>query len=113
MKKRYSLTYDGEYEMIVEIDDAILTAEVVTEWNEFWGGAKQRADCLTGPLPSLLKMAYMVALRDSITTFDALRGLREGAEEGFPKMDGSTGIAIISFEQFDFDEYEVDCRELA
>lgn len=113
MKKRYRLTYSDEHEMIVEVDDEILTAEKITEWNEFWGGAKQRADCLAGPLPSLLKMAYRVALVESITSFDALRSLREGQEEGFPKMDGSAGITIVSFDSFEFDDYEIDAQEVA
>lgn len=112
MKKRYEFEYTGAAQMVVEVDDEILTAEILKEWNEFWGDHEARADTEGGPLIPLLQMMYRVALRESIATWSALKGLREGTEEGYPKMDGSAGITIISFDDFEFDDYEINCREI-
>jgi hypothetical protein len=38
---------------------------------------------------------------------------RYGGQEGWPKMDGSTGIRIVSVEEFTFAESGFDVKEVA
>lgn len=103
MKKRYKLEYSGSAEMVVEIDHAIFTDAHFKECSEFWSNQPT--------FEEWLKMVYRVALHDSIATWSALAGLREGTEEGYPKMDGSAGITIISFDDFEFDDFEIELIE--
>jgi hypothetical protein len=103
MKKRYALEYSGASRMVIEIDHDVFTDAHFKECSEFWSNQPT--------FEEWLKMVYRVALRDSIATWSSLRGLREGTEEGFPKMDGSAGITIIDFDDFEFDDFEIDIRE--
>ena len=105
MKKRYELEYSGASTMVIEIDDQVFTDAHFKECSEFWSNKPDLRDWL--------KMVYMIALRESVTQWDGVKRLREGTEEGFPKMDGSEGITIVSFESFEFDDFEIDIREAA
>jgi hypothetical protein len=113
MKTRYKLDYDWKAGMIVEVDDEVLTPQILDEWNTFWGGADERAEAEGGPLVPLLKMMHRVALRESIASNSPLASLREGREEGFPKMDGSAGITIIEFDEFEFDGDDITCEKVS
>ena len=105
MKKRYALEYSGASRMVIEIDHALFTDAHFKECSDFWSNQPT--------FEEWLKMVYRVALHDSIATWSALEGLREGTEEGYPKMDGSSGITIVSFDDFEFDDFEIDLREAA
>jgi hypothetical protein len=105
MRKRYHLEYSGAHRMVIEVDHDVFTDAQFKECSEFWSNKPDFKDWLG--------MAYLIALRESIASWNALASLREGREEGFPKMDGSEGIAIISFDDFEFDDFEIDCREVA
>lgn len=105
MKKRYQLEYSFGSTMVIEVDTDVFTDEKFKECSDFWSNRPT--------FDEWLKMVYRVALHDSIATWDALKGLREGTEEGYPKMDGSEGITIISFDDFEFDDFEIELKELA
>jgi hypothetical protein len=104
VKTRYQLEYSGASRMVIEIDHDVFTDAHFKECSEFWSSEPD--------FDEWLKMVYRVALHDSISTWDALRGLREGTEEGFPKMDGSEGITILEFDDFEFDDFGIECREV-
>ena len=113
MKTRYALEYDWQAKMVVEVDDEILTPALLHDWNTFWGGADERIESGEGnPLQPLLKMMYLRVISCGHDQLDALQRLRTGREEGFLKMDGSQGITIVSFEEFEFDDHEVECRRV-
>lgn len=112
MKKRYKLEYDWAAAMIVDVDDEILTPEALKDWNDFWGGSEERAAEPGGPLLPLLKKMYLEAIFYSVAYSNGTRDLKEGRVEGFPPMDGSCGITILSFDEFEFDKSEVDVTEL-
>jgi hypothetical protein len=113
MKKRYKIEYDWQATMIVEVDDEVLTPANLKDWNEFWSGAEDRVHEGNGsPLGPLLIMMYLSVIRDG-DQLGALRNLREGREEGFLKMDGSEGITIVNFDEFEFDERQVECNEVS
>lgn len=105
MKKRYQLEYSFGSTMVIEVDTDVFTHEKFKECSDFWSNQPT--------FDEWLKMVYRIALHDSIATWSALKGLREGTEEGYPKMDGSEGITIISFEDFEFDDFEIELKELA
>lgn len=105
MKKRYQLEYSGASRMVIEVDHEIFNDEAFKECSDFWSNKPNFKDWLG--------MVYLIALRESIISFNSTDSLRRGNEEGFPKMDGSEGITIISFDDFEFDDFEIDCREVA
>lgn len=90
--------------MVIEVDHAIFSDAIFKECSDFWSSKPDFTDWL--------EMVYLIALRESIASWNSTASLREGKEEGFPKMDGSEGITIISFDDFEFDDFEIDCREL-
>jgi len=105
MKKRYQLEYSGASRMVIEIDHDVFTDAHFKECSDFWSNKPT--------FEEWLKMVYLIALRESVSSWSALRTLMDGREEGFPKMDGSAGIAIIDFDDFEFDDFEIDLTELA
>jgi hypothetical protein len=105
MKKRYQLEYSGSSRMVIEVDTDVFTHEKFKECSDFWSNKPT--------FPDWLKMVYCIALRESVSSWNALRTLLDGREEGFPKVDGSEGITIVSFDEFEFDEFEIDCKEIA
>lgn len=105
MKKRYQLEYALGSTMVIEVDTDVFTHDKFKECSDFWSN-KPTFD-------EWLKLVYLVALRESVASWNALARLREGREEGFPKMDGSEGITIISFDDFEFDDFEIELKELA
>jgi len=112
MKKRYKLEYDWSAPMVFEIDDEILTPAVLKEWNDIWWGAEGRVQEGKGsPLKPLLVIMYLNVIRGG-DQLSALQRLRDGREEGFPKMDGSQGVTIVDFEEFEFDTSQVECSEV-
>src|SRR6266571_9388755 len=96
---RYWLDYSGQHHMTIDVDHDVFTAEKVKEWNEFWSGAEDR-ERRGRVLKELLKMTLLVALRESVSSWSGTASLREGREEGFPKMDGSECVTIIAFHDF-------------
>lgn len=112
--KRYKLKYDWMHEVIVEIDDEKCTDDLLHEINNFWSDAEYRLDEAKGNiLNAVLTMLCTTALILSIQELNAQAHLAEGKEEGWPPLDGSHGIKIISVDQFEFDPEEVEIKEVA
>jgi hypothetical protein len=105
MKKKYQLEYYDSARMVIEIDHAVFTDEEFKECSEFWSNKPN--------LKEWLKMIYTIALRESIASLSALATLKEGREEGFPKMDGTRGLTIVSFDRFEFDDFEMSVTEIS
>ena len=99
MKKRYTLRYMGACSMVIEVDHSVFTDAIFKECSDFWSSKPSFTEWL--------EMVYMIALRESVSSLSATRSLREGREEGFPRMDGSEGITLVSCEDFEFDECEI------
>jgi hypothetical protein len=111
VKKRYRLSYEWNAEMAVVIDDEKFTPEILKEWNEFWSDHEYRSRQEGGPLKPLLKMLYLAVIYEDLQSGRGARSFREGREEGYPDMDGSQGIEIVSFESFEFDDFCVEIVE--
>jgi hypothetical protein len=111
MKKRYTLTYDWSFDMVVTIDHSILTDEKLHEINNFWSGAQERLRAARGNIcKAVLTMLALHAFRMTITDLDPEGRLRRGEEEGWPPLDGSYGIQLLSLDYFELDEDELTIK---
>ena len=111
--KRYVLTYDlmGN-EVVLDIDQNVCTDELLHEINSFWSGADYRLNQADdNVLHAVLKMLCTRLLVDSIRELNAVHTWRTGAPEGWPNLDGSMGITLISLDDWEFDEEEVTIKE--
>lgn len=110
--KRYKVTHNGREEMEVEIDHSVMTDDKLHEINNFWGEAEWRLMRADGDIvKTVLRMLMTHAMRmtieewDAITAFDRSTG---HGQEGWPSMDGSEGIKIVSIDQVVFDEDDIE-----
>lgn len=117
MIKKYKVDYDFKAEVVIEIDDEIMTEEKLAEINDFWGCSESRVKRCGSVLNAVLKMLMQVVLRNqveygyntygivSLFDFDECNG----GIEGWPKMDGSHGIKLISVDDmvFDYDDMSI------
>lgn len=112
MKKRYTITYDGYYDLIVTIDHSIMTAEKLHEMNNFWSGAEERLDRADGDVTkAVLTMLAMRAFTMTITDLDPEGMFRRGEVEGWYPMDGSHGWWLNSLDYVELDEDEISIKE--
>lgn len=112
MKKRYTITYDWSTAMIVTIDHSIMTDEKLHEINNFWSGASDRLYEAKGDIcKAVLTMLALRAFIMTITDLDPEGRLRRGEEEGWPPLDGSEGMQLLSLEYFELNPDDIDIRE--
>ena len=110
MIKKYKVDYDFKAEVVIEIDNEIMTEAKLAEINDFWSDSDWRVKSCGSVLNAVLKMLTQVVLRNqveygyntfgivSLFDFDACNG----GIEGWPKMDGSHGIKLVSVDDMDF-----------
>lgn len=120
MKKTYEIDYDFKSTLQVEIDHSVMTESKLHDLNGFWGGAKERIEDEENVLNAVLKMlaAHVMCLiveyryntKGIVSLFDW--GERNGGQEGWPRMDGSHGIKIISTEDFEFSSSDMNITEI-
>ena len=114
MKKRYTITYDWSFDMVVTIDHDVLTDEKLHEINNFWSGAEDRLRRDKGNV--LHAVLRMLALRAFVTTVTDLAPedmWRVNPPEGWPPLDGSYGIQLLSLDYFELDGDEITIKEKA
>jgi hypothetical protein len=108
MKKRYTIRYAWDFDMVVTIDHDVVTDEKLHELNNFWSGAAERlADANHDVLKAVLTTLAMKAFRMTITDLDPEGQLRRGEVEGWPPLDGSEGIQLVQLDYFELDQDEV------
>lgn len=111
MKKRYTVAYGWSFDMVVDIDHSICTEDKLNEINSFWSSADWRLEQAKGDITkAVLKMLALTAFRMTISEFDPVGVLRRGEEEGWPKLDGSYGITLVSLDDFELDEDEITIK---
>ena len=119
MKKRYKLDYDWKAEMVVEIDHSLITEEDLHNINKFWSNADGRLMEEEGNILNVvLKMLFQHLLMLQIETGWATHGLidrfdwdKGHGQEGWTKMDGSTGIQLIDIDEFSFETSDMTIKE--
>jgi hypothetical protein len=109
-KKRYNLIYADGYQMTVEIDHEILTEDKLLEINSFWGGHEYRLRHDT-PLDAVLKMFCATFMAESAEHFDPEQRFNSGEVEGWPPLNGSWGITLVTYEPFTFEPELVEIEE--
>ncbi|WP_454735456.1 DUF2528 family protein [Cupriavidus necator] len=111
---RYILEYGmGCHEVIVELDDRPETEAVLHEINNFFGWAEaQRSINRHGSLvKAVLAQLCVKCMTLSMREFNVVAAFNEGhGQEGWPKLDGSEGIRLVSVEEFYFEEGDVNIR---
>lgn len=123
MIKKYKVEHESGAEMIVEIDHSIMTEEQLHELNNFWSSSKDRlyredGNVLYAVLKNLLQVVLSVQyegglnLQGVINAFDWDYKYGNGGQEGYPKLDGSSGIKLISIEGIEIDTYDIDIKEV-
>lgn len=110
--KKYVVDYDNKAEIVVEIDHSLATDDVFHKINNFWGGADDRLHETGGNIvTAVLKLLARAALYEEIISSNAIRELHGqgvcGGVEGWPKLDGSCGIKLVSVDCLDIDSADL------
>lgn len=117
MKKHYTVSYDWNFDMVVEIDHAVCTDALLHEINNFWSDAEWRlSQADDNILHAVLKLMAQMAFRLNISDWrDTVGLLKKSATcpEGWPVLDGSAGITLVSIDDFEFDADEISIKEAA
>lgn len=115
MKKIYTVSYDWSFDMVVEIDHEVCKDELLHEINDFWSDAEYRLSDADGNiLHAVLKLMAQMAFRLSISDWrDTVSLLKESetCPEGWPVLDGSAGITLVSIDGFEFETDEFTIKE--
>ena len=109
---RYTVSYGWTYDMVVDIDSSLCTDELLHEINNFWSDAAWRLSRARGDvLKAVLRMLAMTAFRMTITDLDPEGQLKEEGIEGWPRLDGSAGITLVSLDYFELDDEEISIKK--
>lgn len=120
--KKYSIDYDWKAEVEIEINDELCTEDQLNEINTFWSGSEDRlADAggvlLNAVLVLLAKTALHIQLdhdynlRGVVDAFNWDAKFGECGIEGWPKMDGTSGIKITGISEFRFESSDFAVHE--
>lgn len=112
---RYTITFDDTCSDVVVDVRAPESGEMIalcTMINDFWGGADDRlAEADEDVVIAVLNMLCRRALVEEISSgLGAVYEFAERGVEGWPLLDGSSGIRLVSVERIDFDN-EVSIRK--
>lgn len=117
--KTFSIDYNGETEVKIEVDTEIFTEEKQHLINNFWSGSEDRIRDSKNVLHAVLKMLAVKLIQIEISGAYPLIGIEHDFDfnngrghEGWPLMDGSEGIKIISVDEHIFDECDLDITEV-
>lgn len=112
MKKRYTISYDWSFDLVVDIDHDVMTDANLHEINNFWNNADYRLRKADGDISkAVLTMLGLTAFTMSVEYWDADDRLRRGDVEGWPQMDGKYGITLVSLDTFELDEDDLSIKE--
>jgi len=110
--KRYLCEWEAA-SVVVEIDHDVMTDEKLSEINRFWSGDQIRLRAAKGNITTaVLRMLTATALTESFSRVCVVRVFNEEGIEGWPPMDGSYGIKIVSINEVTIDELDVSVREM-
>lgn len=117
--KRYKVDYDFKAEVVIEINHNVMTEKNLAEINNFWSNSKSRAQREGSVLNAVLKMLAATVLRLQVEhgyntggIIDLFNWNDRNGQEGWPEMDGSHGIKLVSVDEFSFEYGEMSISEL-
>lgn len=125
MLRTYNLSTQ-DYEMAVEIDTDRMTEERLHEINRFWGDAEYRVAKSKGDVTAAVLRLLFDAVRGLVQrspralsgvlyafAWEDAKGKYKDGVEGWPAMDGSDGIRIVScWLELELDEF-IHVEEIA
>jgi Protein of unknown function (DUF2528) len=112
MIKKYDLNYN-DFNVSIAIDHEKFTEELMHEINNFFSDAKWRLSQENGDIcQTVLKMiaekCFYIVLGKDYNAYGVMDEFNEGdITEGYPPMDGSIGIQIVSVSTFEIDACEI------
>ena len=118
--KRYSIEspWADDFEVVVEIDHDLLTDELLHQINNFWCEAEYRLDeCDGNVLYAVLGILYrkvwwsLVGMGGDAHIEHMVEHFEKNLE-GWPLMDGSSGIKFIKYDPIEFD-HNPEIKEVA
>lgn len=110
-KKKYLLTFINQFDVHVEVDHAVLTEEKAHEYLNFWMGAESRIAEYGTAFKAFLAMLCRAVMAESLYVSDVENAFNLGRVEGYPPLDGTHGIILISYDTFAFGYGETDVQE--
>jgi hypothetical protein len=115
VKKRYKISYDGNFDMIVEIDHDACKDALLHEINNFWSDSEHRltradGNIVNAVLTLMAQMAFRLNVSDWRNTVSLLKD-PQTCPEGWPVLDGSSGITLVSIDDFEFEADEFTIEE--
>ena len=102
-----------DFDVVLEINDELLTQNDLHEINNFWGDSENRlffanGDVLKVVLGLLYNTLLQLQVQEGNYNAQGVIGLfdwdHQKGQEGWPKMDGSMGIRILEIDEVIFDE---------
>jgi len=111
-KKTYVVEWDYKADVRIEIDHDLITDELLHEINNFWGGAEERIEEEGSVLNAVLKLLAQEALSEQVRSlYNVAEEFKTEPPEGWPKLDGSCGIKLLSCDEvtFDRDDMTIKC----
>jgi len=117
MKTTYTIDYNYTHDMKFEIDHEVATEEFFHELNNFWSESEDRVDedgsAFSGVMKLLAAVIFQLTVYPNKNTH-GIKKLFQDGQEGWPQLDGSWGIELISTDSFEFDDSEFTItKELA
>ncbi|WP_114152975.1 DUF2528 family protein [Chromobacterium haemolyticum] len=108
--ERYTLSYLGDFEVVVEVDRSLATDEKLAMINDFWiDGDERLADADGDLLKAVLARLCCRVLSLSMETFDVKAAFEKG-QEGWPRLDGEWGITLLSYDDFQLFHSDVEVK---
>jgi hypothetical protein len=109
--KRYKVSYDWSFDMVVDIDHGVCKDDLLHEINNFWSEADYRLSQADGDIAqAVLKLLAQAAFRSTIADWNALDEFKVKGVEGWPLLNGSAGITLVSIDDFEFEADEFTIR---
>lgn len=101
----YTMVYEDSGNAVeVAVSNVPEVTNLFRDINNFWSGATERLERAGGDLnKAVLSMLCRHLMYDSVTEVDPFGRYIDGKVEGWPALDGSQGVKLLSMEFFRFD----------
>ncbi|WP_257010244.1 MULTISPECIES: DUF2528 family protein [Burkholderia cepacia complex] len=105
------LTHDFSYEIVVEVDHDVLTDERLCELVRFSDDGESSVE-QHGALTAFLKLFAARFMTECVSSSSPKDAFNESRIEGFPAVDGSSGLRVVDYDEFSFKAEDIDVLEI-
>ncbi|MFP9470297.1 DUF2528 family protein [Pectobacterium brasiliense] len=115
-RKIYGINWFGTLDLIIAINHDIVTDELLNQINSFWLDGAERlededGDVLAAVLKMLGRRCWTLMIQHGYDVNQLICHFNDG-EEGWPKMNGSSGFQIIDCDELEFDTVDISVSEV-